>query len=362
MNLHNSSFINIINSTETDAEIEIFGYIGEDWWNDDKENTFENISKKIKSIKAGNITVKINSLGGEVDQALSIYDLLRDAQAKIKVVINGFCASAATVIAMAGDTVSMSQNALFLIHQCSTWASGNEKMLSGAIETLKTIDARLLKIYTDKTGKTEDEIKQLMAANNGTGKWITAQQAKEMNFIDEIYNEKSVAVAVVTASMFNESHLPKLPKGYENNIATETDSGLIQTIKNLFQEIFNLNNNQSRKEMKKFPFIVALLALTGDALDKKDVSFTDEQLSAIETALGELNTLKAEHENLKNDHVKATNTIQTLTQERDALQAKVSDIPAPKTNVNGADTQANENTFDAYIDSDPFYQSIQNSI
>lgn len=357
--MSHKNFISIKNQTGTSsAEIEIFGYIGERWWEDaDKQNTFTNIANKIKQIKADNITVKINSLGGDVVNGLSIYDILKDHSAKITVQINGFCASIATIIAMAGDTVKMSNNALFLIHQChSSFYDMNAKRIEEAKETLQTIDARLLSIYKERTGKTEDEITTLLEANNGDGKWITAADAKEFGFVDEIYNETKIA-ACITSEMFKNTNLPTLPSGYEALVAnSEKETSAFDDLKNF---ITNLFNKSQKADMKtSFPTICVLLALASDVKADSEFAISNEQLTLIENKLKELEVVTAERDKLKAESETATATIQDMNKEVEALKEQIKKTPATTTQLNGSDSKE-KSSFEDYIENDPMYKEFE---
>ena len=184
--------IRFLDESAEEAVIEIYGQIGyEGWTRDEDENTARQMSAeldRIKALSAKRITVRINSLGGDVNHALAIHDLLAEHPALVTTQINGLCASAATIVAMAGKERRMSKNALFLIHQCSAYVGrANEERLSQELETQKTVNGRMLDIYTAACSGKEAEISELLKANNGQGKWLTAEEAKGFGFVTDIY-------------------------------------------------------------------------------------------------------------------------------------------------------------------------------
>ena len=135
----------------------------------------------------GDVTVWINSPGGNVFAAAEIYTMLREYAGSITVRIASIAASAASVVAMAGDRVEMSPTALLMIHDPSTIAMGNAKDMEKAIETLNEVKESIINAYAAKSGMRRGKIAELMS--NET--WMNAKKAVEMGFADEIlYGDK----------------------------------------------------------------------------------------------------------------------------------------------------------------------------
>ena len=157
-------------------EINVFGRIGEeisaDWI-----SSFLNYAEE-------DITVKINSYGGDVSEAHAIFNLLRDYKGKVTIEIIGICASAATIIAMAGDIIKIKSNALFMIHETSIFLSDIVKTsdLSKIIESLSKMNETLIDVYSMRTKISKDEIRSML--NKET--WMTAEEARIKGFIDEV--------------------------------------------------------------------------------------------------------------------------------------------------------------------------------
>lgn len=184
--------------SEDDATIEIDGPIGEDFWGE-SENTTKAIRNKLKEIaglKAKKIRVIINSLGGQVNHGIGIHDVLATHKAEIETDVIGMTASAATVIAQAGDKRRMSANALYLIHQPWSIFINNITELEDSLEQLKKVNDTMLRIYTKRSGTTESKIRELMNESNGNGKWIDAEEAKDLGLIDEIYEPMKAAASI----------------------------------------------------------------------------------------------------------------------------------------------------------------------
>lgn len=136
----------------------------------------------------GDITLWLNSPGGNVFAAAEIYTMIRDYPHRVTVKIASIAASAASVIAMAGNTVQMSPTALLFVHDPSTIAMGNAKDMEKAIATLNEVKESIINAYAAKTGLSRNRISKLMSDET----WINAKKAVELGFADEIlFDEKS---------------------------------------------------------------------------------------------------------------------------------------------------------------------------
>ena len=130
----------------------------------------------------GDITLWVNSPGGNVFAAAEIYTMLRDYPGNVTVRIASIAASAASVVAMAGNVVQMSPTALIMIHDPSTIAMGNAKDMEKAITTLNEVKESIINAYAFKTGLTRNRISKLMSDET----WLNAKKAVELGFADEI--------------------------------------------------------------------------------------------------------------------------------------------------------------------------------
>jgi ATP-dependent Clp protease protease subunit len=133
----------------------------------------------------GDVTVWINSPGGNVFAAAEIYTMLQDYQGAVTVKIASIAASAASVVAMAGTQVLMSPTALLMIHDPATIAMGNTKDMEKAINTLTEVKESIINAYTAKCGLSRKKVADLMS--NET--WMNAKKAVELGFADEILYE-----------------------------------------------------------------------------------------------------------------------------------------------------------------------------
>jgi ATP-dependent Clp protease protease subunit len=173
-------FWNFIRNDAGERILRLEGPIDEDsFWGD--EVTPRAFREDLEA-EEGDVTVWINSPGGNVFAAAEIYTMLCDHKGRITVKIDAIAASAASVIAMAGDRVLMSPVAMLMIHDPMTIAMGNAKDMEKAISTLNEVKASIINAYQKKTGLSRNKISQLM--ENET--WMNAKKAVELGFADEI--------------------------------------------------------------------------------------------------------------------------------------------------------------------------------
>ena len=150
----------------------------------------------------GDITVWINSPGGDVFAAAQIYNMLMEYKGNVRVRIEGLAASAASVIAMAGGTVEMSPVAMMMIHNPATISIGDEHEMQKAIDMLSEVKESIINAYEIKTGMGRTKIANLMDAES----WMNAKKAVELGFADSIlFASPDVAVSEdeIEAMMFS---------------------------------------------------------------------------------------------------------------------------------------------------------------
>ena len=133
----------------------------------------------------GDITLWINSPGGNVFAAAEIYTMIRDYPGSVTVRIASIAASAASVVAMAGNLVQMSPTALLMVHDPSTIAMGNARDMEKAITTLNEVKESIINAYVAKTGLSRNRVSKLMSDET----WLNAKKAVELGFADEILFE-----------------------------------------------------------------------------------------------------------------------------------------------------------------------------
>ena len=154
------------------------------------------------------VEVNVASNGGDVFSASEIYTMLRQSKANVTVNIQGLAASAASVIAMAGNKVNISPTAQLMIHQAASYGGGNKDDLAREINVLDGIDKSIASAYESKTGMPQGDLLNMMAKET----WIGAQEAVDKGFADEIMfvDEKKAAFSNATANIVPKSAVNKL--------------------------------------------------------------------------------------------------------------------------------------------------------
>lgn len=143
----------------------------------------KSFTAELKKHDGKDLTVWINSYGGDTVAASLIYTQLMNHKGSVNVIIDGIAASAASVIAMAGEKVSMSPTALMMIHNPALSTYGDHNEMQKAIEILEQVKESIINAYEIKTGLSRDKISELMEAET----WMSANEAKDMGFCDDIY-------------------------------------------------------------------------------------------------------------------------------------------------------------------------------
>lgn len=227
-------FWKIGSKIDKEVDIAIYGDIGESFFGEDATSAskFKKDIDALGDVRVMNISV--NSPGGSVFDGLAIYNILKRHKAKKNVIIDGLAASAASFIAMAGDTIKIPANAYMMIHRASTLAYGNAEELLKAVDLLQKMDDTIAEIYVDKTNRDKDEIIKMLDAET----WMNGKEAVEMGFADVLEEEKRIAACV--GGFF----MPKYQKVPENLCKTpsEPEADLF-----IYEQDFNLLKRRLQK-------------------------------------------------------------------------------------------------------------------
>lgn len=156
--------------------------------------TFRREVARIAEVAASSVVVNIRSTGGDVNDALLIYEALQGLDARITTRCYGYTASAATIIAQAADEGcrEISSNALYLIHNSTCAIEGNASSLESRAELLRKTDERLAHLYAQHSAHPIEEFVALMAENNGSGRWLTAEETIAAGLADKIIDSVGV--------------------------------------------------------------------------------------------------------------------------------------------------------------------------
>ncbi|MFK1548195.1 head maturation protease, ClpP-related [Pseudomonas aeruginosa] len=174
-----------------DTTITIYEPIGYDWWTGEGV-TAKRIAGALRAIGGDvDVTVNINSPGGDVFEGLAIYNLLREHKGKVKVNIIGLAASAASFIAMAGDEIRIGRAAFLMIHNAWLIAMGNRNDLREIADWLEPFDMTLADIYAQRTGIDIDDIVKQMDAET----WIGGREAVDKGWADAFLESDEISSA-----------------------------------------------------------------------------------------------------------------------------------------------------------------------
>ena len=160
------------------------GVIAEESWFDD--DVTPALFKDELNAGTGDVTLWINSPGGDCVAAAQIFNMLSEYPGKVTVKIDGLAASAASVIAMAGDEVWMSPVSMMMIHNPATVAWGDHAEMKKAMELLDAVKESIINAYVRKTGQSRAKLSHLMDAET----WMDANKAVELGFADDILFQK----------------------------------------------------------------------------------------------------------------------------------------------------------------------------
>ena len=186
------------NKTEEGRTLYLDGYIAEESWFED--DVTPKVFKEELEAEKGDITVFINSPGGDCFAASRIYTMLKEYEGKVTVKIDGIAASAASVIAMAGDEVFMSPTAMLMCHNPSTIVWGEVLDMKKGIEVLSEVKESIINAYELKTGLSRSKISTMMDKET----WMSAGKALELGFCDDVlYTEEKVPEAVINGFLFD---------------------------------------------------------------------------------------------------------------------------------------------------------------
>ena len=177
--------------------LELNGVIAEESWFDDEVSPA--LFKKELNAGTGDITVWINSPGGDCIAAAQIYNMLMEYKGAVTVKIDGIAASAASVIAMAGTSVLMSPVSMMMIHNPMVAAFGDHTEMEKAIEMLQSVKNSIINAYEIKTGMSRAKLSHLMDAET----WMNAAKAIELGFADDILKDEKREASEIPAYAFS---------------------------------------------------------------------------------------------------------------------------------------------------------------
>ena len=330
MSQRNKTIWNIVKNDDKNAELMLYGDIAESFWGD--TISAKEVTEYLADLDVENINVYINSNGGVVDTAIAINNALRRHKAKVTVNIDGIAASAATLITCAGDTVKMPKNALFMIHNPLTIAMGDSEEMRKQADVLEKYKNSIMETYLQKVNIDKEKLSELMDNES----WLSAEEALEYGFIDEIIENTDIQVVenkVISNNMvFNMAEFKNfnVDKNIKNNgkgsekmtreeiknqypdiyaeIISEGKEIGIKEERTRIQEIENLGYNHEVVNKAKFeePKNARDLALEIVSLMKQE---NQNKLNRIQDEGKPLNNMPKSNDDGVNDEQKAANKI-----------------------------------------------------
>ncbi len=304
---------NIKNKAGETADIYIFDEIGT------YGVTAQEFINDIKELKGLPINLRINSLGGDVFDGMAMYNVIKRRKAKTTVYIEGIAASIATIIALGADEVVMAENSLFMIHNAWGGTMGEAKDMRKTADTLDKISSELTDIYRKKTGLSYDALQEMMDEET----WLNANEAYELGFVDTISDSIKVA-AKYDVSKFK-------------NITQEEIQNKLS---------ININNKKMTNELKewfnnKVEEIVATVKgnvkVSEDVVEETTINVTLADNEDIMNKISDFETknidLSDKISSLEEELANAKGTNLTLTEEVEALNAKINKADAKGTEI-----------------------------
>ena len=248
------------------AEVFIYGDIGGYW---EEAVNAESFAKEISELDADDINVRIKSYGGVVFDGIAIYNALVRHKAKITIHVDGIAASIASVIAMAGDEIVMSEGSYIMIHKPWSYVSGNAEDMRKEGEILDKLEAGILDIYEARTGKDRKQLESWISDET----WFSAQEAVDSGFAD-------IMVPAKKKEKSARSNLLNLYKKTPKNLFEDNDIPAIRDFERLLRDGEGLTNSQAKR--------VAALAAARMPRDEVPDSRRDDGKDIPSSAIGQL--------------------------------------------------------------------------
>jgi len=169
-----------------DGEIVLHGTVGEGFFADGF--TARDVIEALAEVgRSKDVTVRLNSGGGIATEGVAIFNALESHRGNVNVVVDGVAASAASIIAMAGDTIVMKTGASMMVHDPAAFTMGNSDDHAKSIEALEMLASSMADIYAERSGRKPDEIREEMKAET----WMTAKEAVAKGYADKIEKSRS---------------------------------------------------------------------------------------------------------------------------------------------------------------------------
>ncbi len=255
-NLKKKFYDFVVSADKRTADLFIFGEITSWRWYDEDVSA-SSFQKDLESIgQVDTLNIHINSCGGDVFEGIAIFNLIKQYNANKNVYIDGIAGSIASVIAMAGDNIYMSNTSIIMIHNCWTWTSGNAEDLRKTADDMDKVMKALKNAYLAKVNIKEERLQELLDEES----YLTADECLEMGFCSEIieYDEEEQALSASSKGYYNlvmqiKELKKQKAKSEEIETTTLSDKQMNEIVEKVLAEMQNNNtkNNQDEDEQEE---------------------------------------------------------------------------------------------------------------
>jgi len=276
--------------------------------------TAKSFLQDLKDLKGKDITLHINSTGGDVFEGQAIYTALKNYTGKVTAKIEGLAASMATVIALAADTIEMTSNSLFMIHSPMSNVFGNKSQMRRQVNALEKVESTMLNVYSKRTGLDEEKISFMLEAET----WLSAEEAKEMGFVDSISGKMEIVAKYDMSGFENKTAEDILTTFGNEEIKTESKMNE-ETMKNWFTEIKNLIVGKAEEAAQAEPAAQTESVATEEAVNVDDLKAQLEALTQERDSLSQKLSVQKEKSNESKEEFKTQ--FETMAQRISRLEA-----------------------------------------
>lgn len=304
-----NKWYSIENKADNSVEISIYDEIG------DFGTSAKEFIEEVKSVGDGDITLRINSVGGSVFDGLAIYNTLRSHNGSVNIKIEGLAASISTVIAMAGDTVEMSENGFFMIHNPFGKSSGEAGDMRKTADLLDKIKEEIMEIYSRKTSMTFETLSDMMDKET----WLSSQEAFDMGFVDKITEPMKMAASFDLSKFTNVNE----QEVNDKLSLTNNNKKMTEELKTWFNSVKEEILNAVKGEEVSTPSDEVSISISDNEVIVNKFEELEENAKSLREEKEELAALVGEKES----------TIAELTNKVTDIEAKLAKLEATETTV-----------------------------
>lgn len=215
-------FTMLVNKAQTEANMVIYGAIGDSFW-DDAAVSADQFGKELDKLPTtvNKIILRLNSPGGSVFDGIAIYNRLKQHKATVHIYVDGIAASIASIISMAGDKIYMGEGSQMMIHKPLTMTWGNRDEHEKNIQILDGIENQMIGIYARKTGQKREEISNMLTGDY----WMNPEKAVSLGFATDILEEsenlRAAASMIMNAKWIDLRKAPEMKDTAKNKKRVE---------------------------------------------------------------------------------------------------------------------------------------------